>query len=683
MSMAEKAAFSEFGGNQLRLPVVESIRVEGYPLYPGTVDVQGLHHDVLDGVNVVVGVNGQGKTTFLNTLLRCILGPFEQSKADLKNPGRGQHELTKLKNVGYFGAKIGERADRAAVTLTIRFGEHVVRLKRSLGPKLQILELACDGVIKHDADESMWSELAKELSGIATEYDFNFVIRNFVFFLEDKVPLLWSPLGQFEILRILFLPADLAGRCSSLHDKILIADSGFRNRLWRMNERLTEIREVRHALGAQEEASVEEIELAIGALQTRIAEQIKLVLDLRDNEKDLLAELETGEAKVFELTLGLDASRTGLHLLESSYFLRSMPYATETARLLYSDLMAGKPCLVCGTEDHSAAKRLSDLIRKGRCPACESDLKTGDETLVDLGIERIKRAEQEVAQLYGQYQIASDQLDQLREELNLCRNQLEGARRIELELQLKLNRVSDRLGATTGVPTLLVEANQIRDELKLDRQRLQDLRAQYDKALTEAGDIVRAIGEAVCNKFQEYANKFILEEVALKYEAHLRTLGQSGQRLAFPSFVIEMSSRLNSDKTERTEANQVSESQREFLDLAFRMALFDVAVNHNGAGMLVIETPEASLDAVHIATAGRMLRHFAATVRGNKVIATTNLNGENMMGWLLGTAEKTTPPPGIEDFVINLLRDGVPTVAYRDNPDTYDKLFRRGLCGGA
>ena len=113
-------------------------------------------------------------------------------------------------------------------------------------------------------------------------------------------------------------------------------------------------------------------------------------------------------------------------------------------------------------------------------------------------------------------------------------------------------------------------------------------------------------------------------------------------------------------ETQRLDASQVSESQKEFIDLAFRMALFDVVKQKGQRAMLVIETPEASLDSVFVDSAGDLLRRFATGEHGkpNVVIATTNLNGSRMIRSLLGLDAPTRPKKQTEvnSFVINMLR---------------------------
>jgi DNA repair exonuclease SbcCD ATPase subunit len=64
------------GLSKIRFPVIRSIEINGYALFPGT-DGTGLSHRFENGVSVIAGINGLGKTTLLNALLRSLIGPYD------------------------------------------------------------------------------------------------------------------------------------------------------------------------------------------------------------------------------------------------------------------------------------------------------------------------------------------------------------------------------------------------------------------------------------------------------------------------------------------------------------------------------------------------------------------------------------------------------------------------------
>ena len=121
--------------------------------------------------------------------------------------------------------------------------------------------------------------------------------------------------------------------------------------------------------------------------------------------------------------------------------------------------------------------------------------------------------------------------------------------------------------------------------------------------------------------------------------------------------------------------NEVSESQREFIDLAFRMALIHVA-SPNQAGTIIIDAPESSLDVVFVDRAAEVLARFANANSLNRVVATSNLGAGELVPTLLRKAEKN--PDSRAGRIIDLFVEGVPTRAIKELSADYEK-YRTGL----
>lgn len=154
---------------------------------------------------------------------------------------------------------------------------------------------------------------------------------------------------------------------------------------------------------------------------------------------------------------------------------------------------------------------------------------------------------------------------------------------------------------------------------------------------------------------------------------------QSGARFMYPSLKFEMSAAAFETKQFRERPDDVSESQREFVDLAFRMALMEAASNDQAA-TLIIETPEASLDAIFMRKAGTMLRAFAEDER--RIVVTSNLTSSVMVPSLLGG--ETTDPNEIADRwtrVLDLLTVAAPNAAVRKFRVEYRRFLEAGVEG--
>ncbi|MRI57125.1 hypothetical protein D8770_24685 [Methylobacterium sp. DB1607] len=109
------------------------------------------------------------------------------------------------------------------------------------------------------------------------------------------------------------------------------------------------------------------------------------------------------------------------------------------------------------------------------------------------------------------------------------------------------------------------------------------------------------------------------------------------------------------------------------------MALLRVATE-DSPSMLVMETPEASLDAIFMARAGSLLREYGRDNAENVLLVSSNLTGESMIPELLGVGQ-----PGGEDLegrlrrVVNLLERARPTKALQNNRIEYRRQFAKAV----
>ena len=100
--------------------------------------------------------------------------------------------------------------------------------------------------------------------------------------------------------------------------------------------------------------------------------------------------------------------------------------------------------------------------------------------------------------------------------------------------------------------------------------------------------VARRAGE-ICTRFKEYAASFLAETCELTYQPENRKFGQETAAFPMPRFTVRMTSGVFKEQAQpRTEREDVSKSQKEFVDLAFRMALMLVAAGDEPT-MLVLE----------------------------------------------------------------------------------------------
>ena len=167
------------------------------------------------------------------------------------------------------------------------------------------------------------------------------------------------------------------------------------------------------------------------------------------------------------------------------------------------------------------------------------------------------------------------------------------------------------------------DLSRLRGLLETRKGELVDLRRDFAAFVGERRDELMQQAGEISEYFSEFASGFLSEQISLTWSSYRARLGQTGDLIEFPAFDLEMSGSDFNASVRRTGPNDVSESQREFIDLAFRMAMMRAA-SADGSATLVIDTPESSLDAVFAKRAGDILIRFAHG-KGNSLVITSNL----------------------------------------------------------
>jgi hypothetical protein len=241
------------------------------------------------------------------------------------------------------------------------------------------------------------------------------------------------------------------------------------------------------------------------------------------------------------------------------------------------------------------------------------------------------------------------------------------------------------------LPPSQEELDKKRKQLDSELREMKNLRLEivketkrYSSLLGEGRTNIEQLATKLTKSFRFYAGAFLSEKCNLSYREEKRRLGEEGELLSYPNFHVNMTSAVSPKMgTPRTEDTQVSESQKEFVDLAFRMALFDAVRQPTDGVMLVIETPEASLDSIFVKKAGDLLRKFGEDGTGepNVIIASCNLNGTDIVRSLLGVdaLDKEAVEKEVPKKIINLLELAAPNAAVREDGKTYQAELAKAL----
>lgn len=618
----------------VNFPVLKRLRVSNYALYAGTTDKPGLDHHFVDGVNVIVGINGLGKTTLLTMLLRSLVGASDVPGDD--ELGDKRRRLIPSDRA-WFRKRVPDDAVDARVTIWFSLGVQHFEVTRSLA-NLDIIELALDQqevpTARGAQMEATYRDMVVTASGLASFDDFVFLLRYIVFYLEDRRSLVWDPAAQGDILGILFGDAgSRRTRYVELFNDLLSKDSEYRNMHAVVAKRRRQIEKQTSTIeGGQIQMLVQTLETRRGDLKSLSRRKSELAVT-RDGLRE---QMENRRQEIHDKRAEL---ATRLNVFYESFF----PSLDASARYLLGHFEAGAGCLVCGSNSAAATERVTGKLYMNTCPVCDSPLEQGHMPVhdphageaIEAHRQEIAAAERDLDSMQRPLQDADQDYSRTAAELVAVTSEL-----ADLERQLKalgesLPQVMER---REELSTHLLSFEAALNQLDVERV---ELAVQFRELAEATNADVRAVSAQIEQTFAKYISGFLAEQCEIKYTPRIRQLGQrtGTEQFPFPHFVPALTSGVYRNGATVREAGQsVSESQKEFIDLAFRMALLTLAAP-DAPTMLILETPEASLDSVFVPRAADLLRRFATktgAAHETRLIASSNVNREEMIPALFG-----------------------------------------------
>lgn len=654
-------------------PVMSVLQVNDYELIPGSTG-KGLTHRFVPGVTVVAGINGIGKTTLLNIMLRLLVGPWNPEGLNPLGVGGRSHDLVRWNSRAYFSSRVTDAAARATAYAEVTIGSHELKIRRKLDD-LTITELVFDGQ-ELDPIEDEYERVVLSSSNAASRYDFDFLVRHLVFFLEQRTPLFWNERGQIEAFRVLLCDSLLATKFQEIQDEIQQKDSLYRNLRWNANKRAkTYDKDRRQLAGLPADAARAEVLVAeAGGLREQVSR-------LDDGMREAAEQHSEKRTQLLLLKIELEQELRHYEGLQQKFLAAIFPSLEESAQTVFHSLLSGNGCLVCGNRSPARSERVRLLLAHHDCPVCEA---TQDEQERPLPTDppsqpELKQVGERVATLQRAIAALQQQEKELGGQLGAYARQRYNIEPDLVRLNNELNKINARLPVTPEALRALGEqVSREAEELKAKEAELQKLYVQFEGLIAQVNARVADAELTVRTKFSEYAQSFLAERCHLGLSSYKGRVGQE-RMFEYPCFDVYMTSATSPDReTRRHTETDVSESQKEFIDLAFRMALIAAASPSTGRAMLVIETPEASLDAYFVDQAGKLLRSFGeqAPDGGNVVIVSSNLNRQNMIPALLGLVGPEESWPSADDIkarLINMLVEASENAALRERRELYQK----------
>ena len=670
----------------VRLPVLTELRVTDYELFPGDPPGSGITWSFQQGVTVIAGINGLGKTTLLMMILRSFTGPY-----DLTGHGALQslsvtlpEKPVRLKapHSGIFRRRVSDAAANARVTLSVRVGESVITIRRRLNnlwlEGLTIDERPVELPGTAAAREAAFQSRLTELIGLGSFVDVLLVLHHVILFYENRPGALWDTNAQRHLLRALCLDQDDARRVVELERQLQSADSRARN----VHARITTT-EQRSLDALRQEAEAEGVHAVLSAelelLDAELldAERLEGALQELDDERKR-ARLAYERAKIAR-----EEADGAVERLKYTALLRHFPSMDDTTRLVLSRIMTDGRCIACNAPAREKQTELEQQVARGCCPICGAEPDVQDNVVAphEFDQARMVRERERAARAKREEAAQLAELEEFAGRHSETLLQWESVRESIRAREEKNQRLRGRLSDT-------VTSREYKNELaslRRDHDRWQALRMSHLRELrtlfAERRDVITAKSDELVEAFAELVEVLLVEEVRLVQvrvePRYLEAPGASGDRVEVPAYAAEMAAATRPALTRRDDPSEVSESQRELIDLAFRLALVGV---FGGASTFAMETPEASLDGISMERVGRALAEFASR-DGNRLVVTSNLTNASIVTTMFEATEPEAGPASRLRRVLNLLRVAVPNRALIEDEERYEALLAEVVGG--
>lgn len=653
----------------INLPVIRQLSVDGYGLYPGTAAQPGLTAQTHPGLTLILGANGLGKTTLVTILFRMLSGP-----SDIPNIAAGGElgnrrldaVLMSRTERRLFAIRVNDDAAGATASLTFGLGGVKFKVTRALDT-LDLAALEVDGEISPHG-ENEYQDLICRCAKLASFGDWILILRHLVFYFEDRRGLVWDASAQRELLRLLFLPTDDTREWTRNAREILELDSLARNLGYAFRK---------------EERALAKVESSVGSAD-EIRQQLKILERVQRDEQQRIEDLEEALAAVdadrqrsrVDALAAEQAYESAMRAVERQQLgaiATAFPSATETAKYLIGQFLAEQECLACGSHVPSYSRALQDRVREHECVVCGSSVDVGadDEVpnvkrLLTQAIKKLESAETRQLATAAERATAEQAYDDLLSELTLLAGTT-SARSARINELVKMLPPTERdvHAQRSDLTAMRARHERLGDELTRLRRKFKAFVKSVNEQIADRKDTIKSV-------FDSLANDFLFEDCKLVWAPRKAKMGETGELIEFAAFELDMSGSDFESPVRRSGPQQVSESQREFIDLAFRMALMSAA--SDSGCTLVIDAPESSLDAVFVTRAADVLTRFAMRTNENRLVVTSNLVDGDLIPELMYKNEIKSSQ---DSRVVDLLQIAAPTAATKRLHADYAAVRRR------
>jgi len=617
------------------LPELISINIKNYSLYPNGLDYT---FDFIKGFNLILGGNGMGKTTFVSIIKYALIGNYKKQFEYTRTYKEVKIEKRERNSDDFFKNRIDNSIvldSDPTVTLSFRVSDTVFTVTRNL-KEIKIESLFINGVqidgeiileSKYEAAKNKGLQIDHFLSSIyEAEFekeasisfdDLIFFVNYILFFGEDHKTILWDEYVQKELFNTIFNSPELNIARQEAEREAKYFDS-------RSRHKSEDKRAIRRVLDKVErKGNNSEFSLAnIISLKEKI-EKLNLETIYTHNqrkENDTKASIIENEKNTLAQTIDEIESRKNSLINKLSFIEYKNQHRLYNSFL--KNVQTNHICPLCNSQSESLY--LKTVTNQDKCWVCDSQLINSSE----LNSE----SKEKLDSINNEYNIATNKLKNLQSEIRDLENanyDLDNKFRTLESEKRQTQLILRELEFENSQDKNPSELKEFYDEIEKLSVEQEEFSAKSEERRIEANRIAKLIEDTVLNNVQNFSNQFSL--YAQKF------LGVTC-KLTYEKFDNDELKKFYPiiNSTIRRSENELSESQRFFIDHAFRMSI--LSHFYTTPTFYIIETPDSSLDISYEKNAADVFSSFLD--KPYSLILTSNLNNSSFVNYIMENKDK-------------------------------------------
>lgn len=636
---------------KIYLPELLSIKIKNYTLYPNGLDYT---FDFIKGVNLVLGGNGMGKTTFVNLIKYAIIGnyknrfDFRRTYLDKMIQRRQENSVTYFSN--RMDASVITDGEQPFVELAFKIHDTEFHVKRDL-QEIKILSCKINGeaLIGEQITQSKYEKLKEsekqpyllykyerevERCTNITFDDLIVFVNEVLFFGEDHKTIMWnnSSSGSIDVQNELFNKYFNDPQLDEERQEALRQAKYYDSLSRHRSEDMRAIKKVLDKIDeAKKQTHSNDIPLRIIELKEKISDASSLLLQMQQEQKERSTRIETLENEInlaSSRVVETEKKKARLESLRNSQIWETVhPSYYKFER----NIRLNHVCPLCNKPNEELAAKVDR--EPDNCFVCDSPLE--------------KHTADDLTQQYREIQSILNStynlINEKKREINRIESEVkESDLRFE-EQSIHIRNLNSALRELQYVNSQEIphggEIQPFLDEMvRLQKEKEENQQRSIEesaKAVEISNRMVAEVTENVLHFssiFSSYAEQFLGVECKLTY------------------------TKLDDDKTERfypviagiTRKNEeeLSESQRFFIDHSFRMTI--LTFFYQRPTFYIVETPDSSLDISYEHNAAKVFLRFLENP--NSIIITSNLNNSTFLRYLIEHSDGYVDVVGLLDI---------------------------------